>query len=154
MGEKSCSAKLSASAFHRTPISLGCQNTKSSEEPYPIVTRQVGDKITSEMRYYLLRLPLDAQRFAEAVRGHWGIENQLHWILDVGFREDNSRAAQGYSAENLAVIRHLAVNLLTQEKTVKGGTRTKRLRAGWDDHYLTKVLAQSPQPPSKPTRKL
>jgi predicted transposase YbfD/YdcC len=116
--------------------------------------RQVGDKITSEMRYYLLSLPLDAQRFAEAVRGHWGIENQLHWILDVGFREDNSRATQGYSAENLAVIRHLAVNLLTQEKTVKGGTRTKRLRAGWDDHYLTKVLAQSPQPPSKPTRKL
>jgi Transposase DDE domain len=87
--------------------------------------------------------PLDAKRFADAVRGHWSIENQLHWILDVGFREDNSRATQGYSAENLAVIRHLAVNLLTQEKTVKGGTRTKRLRAGWDDHYLTKVLAQS-----------
>jgi predicted transposase YbfD/YdcC len=116
--------------------------------------RQIGDKITSEMRYYLLSLPLDAKRFAEAVRGHWGIENQLHWILDVGFREDNSRATQGYSAENLAVIRHLAVNLLTQEKTVKGGTRTKRLRAGWDDHYLTKVLAQPAQPPSKPTRKL
>jgi predicted transposase YbfD/YdcC len=109
--------------------------------------RQIGHKISSERRYYLLSLPLDARRFAEAVRGHWGIENQLHWILDVGFREDDSRATQGYSAENLAVIRHLAVNLLTQEKTAKGGTRAKRLKAGWDDHYLTKVLSQ-------PSRKL
>ena len=73
--------------------------------------RQVGDKMTREMRYYLLSLPPDAARFAAAVRGHWGIENQLHWILDVGFREDQSRATQGYCAENLAVIRHLAVNL-------------------------------------------
>jgi len=112
--------------------------------------RQIGDKISSEMRYYLLSLPLDAKRFAEAVRGHWGIENQLHWILDVGFREDDSRATQGYSAENLAVIRHLAVNLLTQEKTAKGGTHAKRLKAGWNDHYLTKVLSQT----SAPARKL
>jgi len=95
------------------------------------------------MRYYLLSLPLDATRFAEAVRGHWGIENQLHWILDVGFREDDARAIQGYSAENLAVIRHLAVNLLTQEKTAKVGTHAKRLKAGWNDHYLTKVLSQT-----------
>jgi predicted transposase YbfD/YdcC len=112
--------------------------------------RQIGDKISSEMRYYLLSLPLDAKRFAEAVRGHWGIENQLHWILDVGFREDDSSATQGYSAENLAVIRHLAVNLLTQEKTAKGGTHAKRLKAGWNDHYLTKVLSQT----SAPARKL
>jgi len=112
--------------------------------------RQIGDKITSEMRYYLLSLPLDAKRFAEAVRGHWGIENQLHWILDVGFREDDARATQGYSAENLAVIRHLAVNLLTQERTAKGGTHAKRLKAGWNDHYLTKVLSQT----SAPARKL
>jgi predicted transposase YbfD/YdcC len=108
--------------------------------------RQVGNKITSEMRYYLLSLPLDATGFATAVRGHWGIENQLHWILDVGFREDQSRTTQGYSAENLAVIRHLAVNLLTQEKSAKGGTRAKRLKAGWNDHYLTKILAQVPTP--------
>ena len=64
------------------------------------------------MRYYLLSLPLDAQHFAIAIRGHWGIENQLHWMLDVAFREDQSRATIGYSGENLAVIRHLAVNLL------------------------------------------
>lgn len=106
--------------------------------------RQVGDKMTREMRYYLLSLPPDAARFAAAVRGHWGIENQLHWILDVGFREDQSRATQGYCAENLAVIRHLAVNLLSQEKSAKGGTRAKRLKAGWDDQYLTKILSQVP----------
>jgi predicted transposase YbfD/YdcC len=111
--------------------------------------RQVGDKITCEKRYYLLSLPLDATAFATAVRGHWGIENQLHWILDVGFREDQSRATKGYSAENLAVIRHLAVNLLSQEKSAKGGTRAKRLRAGWDDLYLTKILAQVPTPSPK-----
>jgi predicted transposase YbfD/YdcC len=111
--------------------------------------RQVGDKVTSEKRYYLLSLPMDAAGFATAVRGHWGIENQLHWILDVGFREDQSRTTQGYCAENLAVIRHLAVNLLTQEKSVKAGMRAKRLKAGWNDDYLTKVLAQVPTPSRK-----
>jgi predicted transposase YbfD/YdcC len=111
--------------------------------------RQVGDKMTREMRYYLLSLPLDALRFAEAVRGHWGIENQLHWVLDVGFREDQSRSTLGHCAENLAVIRHLAVNLITQEQSAKGGTRAKRLKAGWDDQYLTQILAQAPTPSRK-----
>lgn len=112
--------------------------------------RHVGDSITSETRYYLLSLPLDATAFAAAVRGHWGIENQLHWVLDVGFREDQSRATQGHCAENLAVIRHLALNLLSQEKSAKGGTQAKRLKAGWDDRYLTKILSQV----STPSRKL
>jgi len=107
--------------------------------------RYVGDILVCETRYYLLSLPLDASRFAAAVRGHWGIENQLHWILDVAFREDNSRATAGYSGENLAVIRHIALNLLTQESSAKGGTHAKRLKAGWDDQYLLKVLAQGKQ---------
>lgn len=111
--------------------------------------RQSGDKTTCERRYYLLSLPLDAAHFAATVRGHWGIENQLHWILDVAFREDQARSTQGYSGENLAVIRHLALNLLTQEKSAKGGTRAKRLKAGWDDHYLLKVLSQSSRQASK-----
>lgn len=105
--------------------------------------RQLGDKTTCETRYYLLSLPVDAKRFAQAVRGHWSIENQLHWILDVAFREDQSRSTLGDSGENLTVIRHLALNLLTQEKSAKGGTRAKRLKAGWDDHYLLKVLSHS-----------
>lgn len=104
--------------------------------------RYVGDILVCQTRYYLLSLPMDAQRFAAAVRGHWGIENQLHWILDVAFREDQSRTTAGYSGENLAVIRHIALNLLTQETSAKGGTRAKRLKAGWDDQYLLKVLAQ------------
>jgi predicted transposase YbfD/YdcC len=104
--------------------------------------RQVKGKTTCETRYYLLSLPLDATQFAQAVRGHWGIENQLHWVLDVAFREDQARSTLGYSGENLAVIRHLAINLLTQEKSAKGGIRAKRLKAGWDDNYLLKVLAQ------------
>jgi predicted transposase YbfD/YdcC len=132
----------------KTEYLIGAENwTKLTTIGCVESPRQVGDKITSELRYYLLSLPLDATGFAAAVRGHWGIENQLHWILDVGFREDQSRATQGYSAENLA--RHLAVNLLTQEKSAKGGTRAKRLKAGWNDHDLTKILAQVPTPSRK-----
>jgi len=70
-------------------------------------------------------------------------------VLDVEFREDQSRATQGYCAENLAVIRHLTLNLLTQEKSAKDGTRAKRFKAGWDDRYLTKILAQVPTPSRK-----
>jgi predicted transposase YbfD/YdcC len=107
--------------------------------------RIVGNKISTEKRYYLLSQPLAAERFAQTVRGHWGIENQLHWVLDVGFREDESRGTLGHSAENLAVIRHIAVNLITMEKSAKVGTRAKRKKAGWDDQYLFKILAQSLQ---------
>lgn len=105
--------------------------------------RQIEDKITCERRYYLLSLPLNAEQFAQSVRGHWSIENQLHWILDVSFGEDQARSTLGYSGENLAVIRHLALNLLTQETSASGGVRARRFKAGWDDTYLLKVLAQS-----------
>jgi predicted transposase YbfD/YdcC len=103
--------------------------------------RTVGLKTTTEKHYYLLSLSLTAQQFAEVVRGHWGIENRLHWVLDVAFREDPSKVAQGYAPENLAVLRHLALNLLTHEPSIKAGTRAKRMRAGWDDQYLFKVLS-------------
>lgn len=99
-----------------------------------------GGQIYREQRFYLLSIPSDALRFAKAVRGHWSIENNLHWVLDVGFNEDRCRGTQGYSAENLAVIRHIAVNLLSQERSVKLGTMNKRLKAGWDNRYLQKVL--------------
>lgn len=111
--------------------------------------RQIGDKLTCERRYYLLSLPLAAARLAAAVRGHWGIENQLHWILDVAFREDQARSTCGYSGENLAVIRHIALNVLTQEKSAKGGIHAKRLKAGWDERYLQKVLSQAFKPASE-----
>lgn len=102
--------------------------------------RRVKDKITVEQRYYLMSIESDAQRFAESVRSHWGIENQLHWVLDVSFQEDNLSGCLGYSAENLAVVRHLALNLLTHESTAKGGIHAKRLKAGWNNNYLSLVL--------------
>ena len=102
--------------------------------------RHADSKITIERRYYILSLDNDAKRFAKAVRAHWGIENSVHWVLDVAFREDDSRTRKGYSAENLSVVRHIAANLLRHEKTAKVGVKNKRLLAGWDNDYLCKVL--------------
>jgi len=101
--------------------------------------RHEGDKVSTGVRYYISSLASDARQFGNAVRKHWEIENCLHWVLDVAFREDESRIRKDRSPENMAVIRHIALNLLKQEKTAKVGTKAKRLRAGWDDEYLLKV---------------
>lgn len=104
-------------------------------------TRRVGEQEpTTTTRYYLSSLPGNAKTIAHAVRSHWGIENQLHWVLDVAFREDENRTRRGHSAENLALIRKLALNLLRQEPTRKHGIKASRLRAGWDTDYLLRVL--------------
>jgi predicted transposase YbfD/YdcC len=106
--------------------------------------RQEGEKRTTEVRYYISSLPgeqnEDAARSGGAVRGHWGIENCLHWVLDVSFREDDCRVRMGHAPENLATLRHLALNLLQQEKSARIGVKNKRLRAGWDLSYLEKLL--------------
>jgi predicted transposase YbfD/YdcC len=96
-------------------------------------------KVTRETRYYLTSL-VDAGEFGRAVRAHWGIENGLHWVLDLAFREDESRARIGASAANLVVLRHIALNLLKQEQSAKVGIKNKRLKAGWDEGYLLKIL--------------
>jgi predicted transposase YbfD/YdcC len=103
-------------------------------------TREINGKTSTERRYYLSSLPLDIERFARAVRGHWGIENKVHWVMDVRFGEDQSRARNGHAAENLATLRRLALNLLKSEKTKKRGIRGKQNNASWDHAYLLKLL--------------
>jgi predicted transposase YbfD/YdcC len=108
-------------------------------------TREIKGQTSVERRYYLTSLPLDVKNFARAVRGHWGIENKLHWVMDVVFGEDQSRARAGYAAQNLATLRRLALNLIKKEKK-KRSIRGKQLDAGWDNAYLLKVLGAHPTP--------
>lgn len=83
---------------------------------------------------------ITAEAFGDSQRGHWGIENSLHWCLDIAFGEDQSRMRSGNEAENMNLIRHMCLNMLKQEKTVKMGLKSKRKKCGWDKEYLLKVL--------------
>jgi predicted transposase YbfD/YdcC len=103
--------------------------------------RQVGSgPVTVERRYYLSSLGLDAARLARAVRGHWSVENQCHWLLDMQMGEDQSRARAGHAAQNLGTLRRLALKLLKREPTKKRGIKGKQKNAGWDHSYLLKLL--------------
>jgi predicted transposase YbfD/YdcC len=102
--------------------------------------RRSGDDGTVETRYFISSLSGQAKQTLKAVRQHWSIENGLHWKLDIAFREDDSRVRKGNGAQNFAIVRHIALNLLNQEKTTQGGIQAKRLKAGWDEKYLLKVL--------------
>ena len=105
--------------------------------------RQADGKSSEETRYYISSLPNDAQRILHAVRSHWGIENSLHWVLDVAMREDDSRVRKDFAAENLSRLRRMALNLLKQEKSLKRGIQGKRLKAALSPDYLLKVLQAS-----------
>ena len=104
-------------------------------------TRRVGDTTTTEDRHYLSSLPPDAARLAHTIRSHWGVENRLHWVLDVAFHEDHSRVRVGHAPENFAILRHIALNLVRQERASNGSVATKRFRAALDDSYLCSILA-------------
>jgi predicted transposase YbfD/YdcC len=108
------------------------------------VRQDLGDpsgKVTTERRYFISsRGGTDAARLAEAVRGYWSVENRLHGQLDVSFREDERRIRKGHGAENYSRLCRLALNPLTRDRSVQIGVHGKRLKAGWDEHYLLRLL--------------
>ena len=99
-----------------------------------------GGKACDDVRYYILSKRMSARRFGATVRGHWGIENSLHWQLDVSFGEDRSRVRKGHADANLSLVRRTALSLLRNERSQKVGVKTKRLTAAWNDDYLEQVL--------------
>ena len=103
--------------------------------------RTVDGKTSTEYRYYISDLPADnASGLLAYIRGHWGVENKLHWCLDISFREDDRRIRQGHAAENFARLSRIALNLLKAETTNRRGIKTKRLCCGWNHDYLLKVM--------------
>ena len=106
------------------------------------VNKSTGE-ISNETRYYISSLKPNAQHILQAVRSHWGVENNLHWCLDVGFREDECRSRIGDSAENFSLLRKIALTLIKKDTSFKGGIQSKRLKAAWDLRYLLKILGSA-----------
>jgi predicted transposase YbfD/YdcC len=98
------------------------------------------DKMETNTRYFISSWQANANEFLQAIRDHWQLENGLHWVLDVAFREDESRIRKNHAPANMALLRHIAVNLLKQEQTARLGISNKRKRAGWDNNYLENVV--------------
>jgi predicted transposase YbfD/YdcC len=103
--------------------------------------REVNGKTSTEASYFISSLENHTPTIARAIREHWGIENDLHWCLDISFREDHCRVRKDHGPENLAILRHMVINMLKRENSLKGGIQTKRLKAAWDHAYLLKVLS-------------
>ena len=105
--------------------------------------RKLWNKTTIQVRFYISSLSSNAEKIATVIRSHWGIENSLHWTLDVTFSEDKSRIRKDNAPENFALLRRLAINLLKQETSFNGSLKMKRYRAAMDNSYLTKILKNS-----------
>jgi len=101
---------------------------------------KASSKTENETRYYISSLPADAQLLSNSIRSHWGVENSLHWVLDVAFNEDNSRKRAGNAAQNFSVLNRIALNILKNETATKVGVKGRRLKAGWDNEYLKKIF--------------
>jgi predicted transposase YbfD/YdcC len=108
-----------------------------------VTERDLGDKKTRETRYFLSSLASDAKTTLSTVRQHWGIENSLHWVLDMTFREDESRIRRGVAAENFAMVRHMALNVLKRDKSVETSIASKKRMAAFDDKFRTKLIRQA-----------
>ena len=112
-------------------------------------TREIDGKTTVQARYFISSLALEVKRFAHAVRSHWGIENRLHWVLDMTFRDDDSRVRKDQAPKNFAVIKHMAMNLLNKAMAMnllnkakdKKSLRVMRKKAGWNNRFLLQILA-------------
>ena len=102
--------------------------------------REVNGKTSLQTRYFISSLPADAAKFANAVRSHWGIENRLHWVLDVVFRDDDCRVRKDQAPKNFTIIKHMAINLLNRAKQKKS-LRLMRKKAGWNNQFLKSILS-------------
>lgn len=124
----------------------GLQSLVMVESTREFINGKHKGQVSTERRYYISSLPAQAQAHNEVVRAHWGIENSLHWVLDVAFKEDDCRIRVGDGAENFAILRRIALNILKQDKTVKAGVAARRKKAGWDRDYLQHLLNINPNP--------
>ncbi len=103
-------------------------------------TRGINGVKSTEIRYHLCSIPQNAQRYCDAVRSHWGIENSLHWVLDVVSKEGSSRIHKDYAPENMALVRHVFYNLLKNDKETKLSMRKKKLKAEWSHDYIMSLV--------------
>jgi predicted transposase YbfD/YdcC len=114
--------------------------------------RETAKKTSRETRYFISSLDAtDPKRLGYIVRAHWGIENNLHWVLDTAFQEDDQRTRLGNSAANMAILRHIALNLIKSDKTIKIGIKNRRLKAGWDDEYMLQLMLSGQSLPETKT---
>lgn len=119
---------------------MGIQSLVMVESTREMVNGRNKGELTTESRYYISSLPAQAAMLNQRVRAHWGIENSLHWVLDVAFEEDDCRIRVGDGAQNFAILRRIALNLLKQDRSTKLGIANKRLKAAWDTGYLESLL--------------
>ena len=120
-------------------LAWAAQRASGREHPQ---RQHASDKVETEIRYFLSSYPDDPVASGQAVRAHWAVENALHWVLDVTFREDDSRVHDRTATRNLALLRKIAINLVGRDQTTKSSVRAKRKKAVWNDAYMLQLLVR------------